>query len=71
MCPTFLLWLLLLRLYRFQNLLNKARLRHRAYDFDAIIHHGFGYALHLVTLSHVDELGDFDHIGGDMLVFDG
>jgi hypothetical protein len=65
------LGLLLLRLYRFQDLLNKARLRHRAYNFNPVVNHRFWHALHLVALSHVDELGDFDHIGGDVLVFDG
>ena len=62
---------LALRLYRFEDLLNKAGLRHSAYDFDAVVHHSFGDPLHPIELGHVDELRDFDHIGGDVLVFDG
>jgi hypothetical protein len=37
---------------------------------NTVVHHDFGYTLYLVTLGHVDELGDFDHISGDMFVFD-
>ena len=60
----------IVRCYGFQDLLNKARLGDCAQDFDAIVDHGFGDALHLVALRKVDELGDFNDIGGDMLVFD-
>ena len=48
--------LLPLRLYRFQNLLDKARLRQRTYNFNAVVYNGLGYALHPVALSHIDEL---------------
>ena len=65
------LWLLSLRLYRFEHLLDKARLRHRAHNFNAVVHDSFRDPLHPIELGHVDELGDFDHIGGDMLVFNG
>ncbi len=54
--PRRFLLLLPLRLYRFQNLLDKARLWHRAYNFNAVVHHGLGDALHPVALSHIDEL---------------
>ena len=66
----FILWLFFLRRYGFQDLLHKARLGDCAQDFDAVVDHGFGNALHLVALRKVDELGDFDHISSDMLVFD-
>lgn len=67
----FILCLFFLRLYGFQDLLNKARLGDCAQDFEAVVDHGFGDALHLVALRKVDELGDFDDIGSDMLVFNG
>ncbi len=67
----FQLWLFLLRLYRFQHLLQKAGLGHRTHNLDAVVHHRLGDALHPVELGHINELGDFDHIGGDVLVFDG
>jgi len=51
-----LLWLLLLRLYRFEHLLHKARLGHRPHDLDAVVHHRLGDALHPVALGHIDEL---------------
>src|SRR5260221_10528842 len=69
--PSFLLWLLALRLDSFQKLLEKARLWHRAYNFNAVVQHGLGDALHPVALSHIDKLRDFDHIGSDVLVFAG
>ena len=61
----------MLRLYRFEHLLQKAGLRHRAHNLDAVVHHGLGDALHPVALGQINELGDFDHIGADVLVFDG
>jgi len=61
----------LLRLYRFQHLLQKAGLGHRTHNLDAVVYHRLGDTLHPVELGHVNELGDFDHIGGDSLVFDG
>ncbi len=66
----FILWLFFLRRYGFQNLLNKARLGDCAQDFDAVVDHGFRNTLHLVALRKTDELGDFNDIGGDMLIFD-
>ena len=61
---------LFLRLYCFEDFLHKTRLWVGTYHFNTVVHHGFGYTLHLVALCQVDELGDFDHIGGDMFVFD-
>jgi hypothetical protein len=52
-----------------EDLLHEARFQDRAYHLDALVHHVFGDALHLVELRHMNEFGDFDHIGGDMLVF--
>ena len=66
-----LLRLCLLGLYRFEHLLQKAGLGHRTHHLDAVVHHRLGDALHPVALGHINELGDFDHIGGDVLVFDG
>jgi hypothetical protein len=66
-----LLRLFLLRLYRFEHLLQKAGLGHRAHNLEAVVHHGLGDALHPVALGQINELGDFDHIGADVLVFDG
>jgi hypothetical protein len=63
--------LLPLRLYRFQHLLEKARLRYRAYNFNAVVHYGLGDALHPVALSHINELRDFDDVSGDVFIFDG
>lgn len=51
-----LLRLFLLRLYRFEHLLQKAGLGHRAHHLDAVVHHRLGDALHPVALGHVDEL---------------
>ena len=65
------LWLLSLRLYRFEHLLDKARLRHSAHNLNAVVHHGLGYSPYLVKLGHINELRDFDHIGSDVLVFNG
>jgi len=67
----FILWLFLLRLYRFEHFLDKARLRYRAYDFNAVVYYGLGDALHAVALGDINELGNLDHIGSDMLVFNG
>ena len=71
MRSTTFLVLCTLRLDGFQNLLEKARLRHCAHNFNAVVHDSFRDPLHPIELGHVDELGDFDHIGGDMLVFNG
>ena len=65
------LWLLALRLDGFHNLLDEARLRYSTHNFNAVVHYGLGHAPHLVALGHINELGDFDHIGGDVLVCDG
>jgi len=50
--------------------LHKARLRQCASEFDGIVHDGFRDTPHLITLSEVNELGDFDHISSDVRVFD-
>jgi hypothetical protein len=60
----------LLRLYRFEHFLQKAGLGHRSHNLDVVVHHRLGDTLHLVALGHINELGDFDHICGDVLVFD-
>ena len=65
-----LLRLFLLRFSRFEHLLQKAGLGHRSHNLDAVVHHRLGDALHPIALGQVNELGDFDHIGGDVLVFD-
>ena len=61
----------LLRLYGFEHLLQKAGLGYCAHHLDAVVHHRLRDALYPVALDHIDELGEFDHIGGDVLVFDG
>ncbi len=68
--PLHFLWLLALRLDGFHNLLDEARLRYSTYNFNAVVHYGLGHAPHLVALGHINELGDFDHISGDVFVFD-
>ena len=70
MRSTTFLVLCALRLDGFQNLLEKTRLWNRAHNFNAVVHHGLGDTPHLVALGHVNELGDFDHIGSDVFVFD-
>ncbi len=41
-----------------EDLLHEARFRDRAYDLDALVHHGFGDALHPVELRYINEFGD-------------